>query len=61
MLQHHKIMPLLKVTLLASESSRNARNWDTFRVNGKKIMAFGEIALIPSSRAAVPRPETGNP
>jgi hypothetical protein len=38
----------LKVTLLARGFSLNARSWDTFRGNGKKIMAFGKIASIQS-------------
>jgi hypothetical protein len=39
-------MPQLKVTLLARGSSPNARSWDTFLDNGKKITVFGKIASI---------------
>jgi hypothetical protein len=39
-------MRQLKITLLARGYSPNARNWDTFRDNGKKITVFGGIASI---------------
>jgi hypothetical protein len=48
MLRAHKVIPLLRVTQLARESSPNVRSWDTFRDSGKKITVFGKIASTQS-------------